>query len=48
LAVCKKIVERYGGEIGATPAEPKGTCFWFTLPAVKVTHPPEMLGNEVK
>ena len=32
-----KVVERYGGEIAAAPADPQGTVFWFTLPAVKAS-----------
>jgi PAS domain S-box-containing protein len=35
LAVCKRIVERHGGEIGVEPAPGGGSVFWFTLPAEK-------------
>jgi PAS domain S-box-containing protein len=31
LAVCKAIVERHGGRIGAEPRDPVGSQFWFTL-----------------
>ncbi|MGE5505474.1 MAG: sensor histidine kinase [Actinomycetota bacterium] len=34
LAVCKKIVERLGGDIWVEPAEGGGSVFNFTLPAV--------------
>lgn len=33
LAICKKIIERHGGEIGMTSALHNGSAFWFTLPA---------------
>jgi PAS domain S-box-containing protein len=32
LAICKRIVERHGGEIGVEAAEGGGSRFWFTLP----------------
>jgi signal transduction histidine kinase len=32
LAICRRIVERHGGEIGVTPRA-GGNRFWFTLPA---------------
>lgn len=35
LAICKRIVERHGGEIGIGTAPGGGSVFWFTLPEEK-------------
>jgi signal transduction histidine kinase len=32
LAICKRIVQHHGGEIGIEPAPGGGSAFWFTLP----------------
>ena len=32
LAICKRIIERHGGEIGIESAPDGGSVFWFTLP----------------
>jgi len=32
LAICKRIVERHGGEMGIESAPGGGSVFWFTLP----------------
>jgi signal transduction histidine kinase len=33
LAICKKIVQRHGGQIGVKSESGKGAAFWFTLPS---------------
>ena len=33
LSIVKNLVEAQGGEVGVDPRSPKGSVFWFTLPA---------------
>jgi len=32
LAIVKHLVEQMGGDVGVTPADPRGSVFWFVLP----------------
>lgn len=33
LSICRSIIENHGGRLWATPAEPHGAVFQFTLPS---------------
>jgi signal transduction histidine kinase len=37
LALCKKIIEKHGGEIGCLPVAVGGSTFWFSVPAAEGT-----------
>jgi signal transduction histidine kinase len=34
LAICRKLVHRYGGDVGVISPASSGSRFWFALPAV--------------
>jgi signal transduction histidine kinase len=35
LAISRSIIENHGGRLAYRPNEPAGSCFYFTLPALK-------------
>lgn len=37
LSIVKNLVEAQGGQVGVDPRSPKGSVFWFTLPAPRRT-----------
>ena len=43
LAVCKKIVDKHGGQIGIESEEQQGSTFWFTLPLAMKAELPSVL-----
>ncbi|MFI5954716.1 ATP-binding protein [Cryptosporangium sp. NPDC051539] len=49
LAICRRVVERHGGSIGAADNPGGGTVVWFTLPAgspASETTEPELVGAQ--
>jgi signal transduction histidine kinase len=36
LALVQRLVELQGGRCGYEPVQPRGSCFYFTLPAAPV------------
>jgi signal transduction histidine kinase len=43
LNICRRIIERHGGRIGAEPNPGGGSRFWFTLPTAPGSDDPEPL-----
>ena len=44
LSICRSIIEAHGGRLWASPNEPQGAVFQFTLPAGGVTVADEVRG----
>ncbi|MFI5933665.1 ATP-binding protein [Actinoplanes sp. NPDC051494] len=46
LAVCRRIIDLHGGDLGVDPNPGGGSIFWFTLAATNVALRPELLTAE--
>jgi signal transduction histidine kinase len=46
LTICRRIVDRHGGEIGVQDNPGGGTRFWFTLPAAETMEDSDMTGDD--
>ena len=48
LSLCRTVVEQHGGALGFEPVQPRGTRFWFTLPAAEPASGAAAAAREVR
>lgn len=48
MAICKKLIDLLGGDIGVNSKEDEGSVFYFTLPYQILDNPDESLYEELE